>query len=87
MATAKDKQEVKKAGEKLVKKVLKLAHRHPKNAMRLGSHIVEHFPKEFELNEAELKELDSKGGKHWFKEAELPEKKKKKSAPALSDKL
>lgn len=72
--------------EKKVKKILKLARKHPRNMMNLGSHKVTGVFAEYELNESEVAELSSKGGKHWFKEGkkeDLPQPKKK--APAKKE--
>jgi hypothetical protein len=65
--------------EKLVKKKLKLAQKHPNKVMRLGRHLVKPRAEEFELNESEVKELESKTGQAWFmKEGDKPAKKVKK---------
>ena len=51
--------------ENTIKK-LKLKRRHPRKAMRLGRHIVTNIFQEFELNEAEQKELETEGGRAWM---------------------
>ena len=58
-----------------MKKMLKLAKRHPRKAMRLGAHVVGTTFKEFDLNKEEMKELESAGGKAWFKEQKKEVKK------------
>jgi hypothetical protein len=52
--------------EKLEKVKLKLRKKHPKKAFRLGKHVVTHIFQEFELSEAEMVELQSKGCKAWL---------------------
>lgn len=59
-----------------MKKVLKLKKVHPKKAFRLGKHVVTHIAQEFDLSKDEVKELESKGCKHWICEAKLAPKKK-----------
>ena len=56
---------------------LKLKQRHPANKMKLGRHTITNRFKEFDLNEKELKELETKGPKHWFA-VKAPKKKDKK---------
>lgn len=51
---------------KSVKVKLKLRRPHPRKVMYLGKHKVGIKFEEFELNEAEQKELKSKGGVSWF---------------------
>jgi len=62
----------------MVKKILKLKKRHPKKEMRMGRHIISMTAKEFDLNDEELKELTSKGGKAWFMEVKKAPKKEAK---------
>jgi hypothetical protein len=65
--------------EKLVKMKLKLRKRHPKKKFRLGEHVIEPQLKEFELSEANVLELQSKGCKAWIiSEDEIKEAKKDK---------
>lgn len=45
---------------------LLLRRRHPKKQIRLGRHLITVEAKKFSLNEEELKELESKGCKHWI---------------------
>lgn len=69
--------------EKLVKIDLKLRKRHPRKSFRLGRHVVGFNFDSFELNEAEMKELGSKGCKAWIiSKDELEALKKTKKAPA-----
>ena len=52
--------------KKPVKVTLKLRRPHPKSAMHLQKHVITQEFKEFELSPAEVKELNSPGGVHWF---------------------
>jgi len=66
-----------------MKKQLRIKLKHPTRKMRLGRHEVTHIATTFDLNEAELSELDNKGPKHWIevkeaKKAEVKKPKKKK---------
>jgi len=66
-----------------MKKMLKLKRPHPNKKFRIGRHVVTHAPVEFDLNEKELKELDSVGCQKWIsvvgEEEKAPKKKTKKS--------
>ena len=62
--------------EKLTKIELKLRKRHPKKAFRIGRHVVTPIFSAFEMNEAELKELKTKGCKAWLISKEEASKKK-----------
>lgn len=57
---------------------LKLKKIHPKKAFRLGRHVVTNLFQEFDLNDAEIKELGSKGCQHWLMEKEAKKKVAKK---------
>lgn len=48
-----------------MKMELKLRKRHPRKSFRLGRHVVEVGFKSFDLNDAEMKELEGAGCKHW----------------------
>ena len=72
--------------EKLTKVELKIRKKHPRKAFRLGSHVVGIQFDEYELNEAEMKELESKGCKAWLiSKEEFEAAKKAKKAPAKKD--
>jgi len=49
-----------------VKMQLKLRRPHPANTMKLGRHSITNVFAGYALNESEVKELQAKGGKHWF---------------------
>ena len=53
---------------------LKLKKVHPKKQFRLGRHVITHIAKEFELNEAEEKELKNKGCQAWVMKVKKNEK-------------
>lgn len=82
-----------KAKEEKVKEKevnLQLRRRHPKKQMRLGRHLVKPQPQKLLLNEKELKELESKGGKHWFATPEQIKEEKeaaKASKEAIAKKI
>jgi hypothetical protein len=63
---------------KLVKKELKLKKPHPANRFYVGKHCITQVYQTFEMNEAELKELQTPGPKYWVQE--------KEEKPAKSDK-
>lgn len=54
--------------EKMVKKMLELAKRHPKNVFSLGEHKITPTAQEFLLSEKDMKELSGKGCSAWIKE-------------------
>ncbi len=64
-------------GDILVKKIIKLSKRHPKNAMQFSKHIIKHLPQEFELNESEIKALKTDGPKYWFSVEDVEKVEKK----------
>ena len=51
--------------EKMTKIKLKLNRRHPKNVFRVGRHTISNKLEMFEMNEKEMKELQTKGCKSW----------------------
>ena len=66
-----------------MKKVLKIKKRHPVGRFLLGRHAVGMVAKEFDLNEAELKELETAGPKAWLEEVKKKEESKpKRGRPA-----
>lgn len=70
-----------------VKLMLRVGRKHPKGAMRLGRHLITRNLAEFELNKAEVKELNSTGGKHWFMDDKEYDEYKKEKEKALKRKL
>ena len=51
--------------------------KHPKEFFRLGKHKITKAFAEYELSEAEVKELAGKGPRHWLRTKEQLEKEKK----------
>jgi len=68
--------------EKLTKVELKLRKRHPKKSFRIGGHVVGIKFDTYEMTDAELKELKSKGCVAWLISKEEFDTSKKKKAPA-----
>jgi len=59
---------------------LKIARGHNSGKFNLGKHVITHELKEFELNEDEVKELESEGPSYW-----LTSGKPAKKAPAKKE--
>ena len=63
---------------------IKLSRKHPQGFMPFGRHTVTNEEQVIELNDAEIKDLENAGPKHWFSfekvEAEKPVKKVAKKA-------
>ena len=76
---------MKEKKESAIRMELKLRKRHPHKSFRLGRHVVGVQFAEFDLNEAEAKELDNAGCKIWLiskKELEAAKKKKERKKEA-----
>ena len=54
---------------------MKLAKRHPHNAMNFGGHVITNVENVFELSKDEVKMLDMSEPKHWFSVEKFEEKK------------
>jgi len=57
-----------------MKKVLRLKEVHPNGFMQHGRYVVTNKPVEYNLNEEELKLLETKGPQHWIEVVGVIEK-------------
>ena len=59
---------------------MKLSRKHPNDFMNFGRFVITPHDQDLELNDAEVKDLESTGPKHWFivSKAEVKKETKKK---------
>jgi len=68
-----------------MKKALKLKRKHPARKMNHGRHVIENIPYVFDLNEEEVKLLETKGPKHWITEVDIKSAKVKAKVKELTE--